>query len=184
MEKNHFLTLEFDNVVTSYSEQPQITIEQGGKPKTYSADCYVIYHQSSGKKNTIVEVKYESELAKNKEYFEAKFKSAKASLQKLDMDFFLFTDTTYSEIYIQNLDFLYRYKTFAHSAENDSIILNATNRPISAFELANALAKSKTDYFQFANSIWALVANGHLATNLHDQDISMNSVVWRNDERH
>lgn len=184
LEKTYFLTLEFDDTVKSYSEQPQITIEQDGKSKTYSADCYVIYHQSSGKKNTIVEVKYESELTKEKEHLEAKFKSAEASLHKIDMDFFLFTDATHPEIYIRNLDFLYRYKTFVHNDENDSRILNAINIPISALELANSLAKNKSDYIQLANSIWALVANGHLYTNLNDKEITMNSLVWRNNERH
>lgn len=184
LEKTYFLTLEFDDTVKSYSEQPQITIEHNGKPKTYSADCYVIYHQSSGKKNMIVEAKYESELAKDRDNLMEKFERARVSLQKMDMDFYLFTDATYSEVYIRNLDFLYRYKTFVHNDENDSRILNAVNKPISASELANSLAKSKTDYFQVANSIWALVANGRLETNLHDQEITMNSIVWRNDERH
>lgn len=184
LEKTYFLTLEFDSSVKSYSEQPQITIEHNGKPKTYSADCYVIYHQSSGKKNMIVEAKYESELAKDRENLMEKFERARASLQKMDMDFYLFTDATYSEVYIRNLDFLYRYKTFIHSDENDSRIINAVNKPISASELANSLTKSKTDYFQVANSIWALVTNGRLETNLHDQEITMNSIVWRNDERH
>lgn len=184
LEKTYFLSLEFDNSVKSYSEQPQITIEHNGKPKTYSADCYVIYHPSSGKKNMIVEAKYESELAKDRDNLIEKFERARVSLKKIDMDFYLFTDATYPEVYIRNLDFLYRYKTFIHSDENDSRILNAINKPISASELANSLAKSKTDYFQLANSIWALVANGHLDTNLYDQEITMNSIVWGHNERH
>lgn len=184
LEKNYFLTLEFDDTVKSYSEQPQITIEQNGKPKTYSADCYVIYHPSSGKKKMIVEAKYESELAKDRDNLMEKFERAKISLQKMDMDFYLFTDATYPEVYIRNLDFLYRYKTFVHNDENDSRILNAVNKPISASELANSLANSKTDYFQVANSIWALVADNRLDTNLDDQEITMNSIVWRHNERH
>lgn len=184
LEKIYFLTLEFDDTVKAYSEQPQITIEQNGNPKTYSADCYVIYHQSSGKRNTIVEVKYESDLAKDRQQLEAKFESAEASLHEMNMDFYLFTDATYSEVYIRNLDFLYRYKTFIHNNDNDSHILNTIDKPISALELANSLAKSKTDYFQLANSIWALVANGHLNTNLQDQEITMNSIVWSHNERH
>lgn len=184
LEKNYFLTLEFDNTVKSYSEQPQITIEQNGKPKIYSADCHVIYHPSSGKKDTIVEVKYESELAKNKENLTEKFDRARTALQTIDMDFYLFTDETYPKVYIRNLDFLYRYKTFTHDHDNDSRILNALHKPIIASELANALAKDKSDYIRLANSIWSLVANCHLSTDLTNQEITMNSIVWRNDERH
>lgn len=184
LEKTFFLALEFDNTVKSYFEQPQITIEQNGKPKIYSADCHVIYHPSCGKKDTIVEVKYESELAKDRKNLTDKFECARVSLQNMDMDFYLFTDETYPEVYIRNLDFLYRYKTFTHDHDNESRILSTLNKPISASELANALAKNKSDYIQLANSIWALVANGRLDTNLHDQEITMNSIVWREDERH
>lgn len=184
LERTYFLTLEFDDTVKSYSEQPQITIEQNGKPKTYSADCYVIYHKSSGKRNTIVEAKYESDLAKDRKNLTDKFERARTSLHKMDLDFFLFTDATYSEVYIRNLDFLYRYKTFTHNNDNDSRILNTIDKPISALELANSLAKNKPDYFQLSNSIWALVANGHLYTNLNNKEITMNSIVWRNNERH
>lgn len=184
LEKTYFLTLEFDDTVKFYSEQPQITIEQNGKPKIYSADCHVVYDSSSGKKDTIVEVKYESELAKDMENLTEKFERVRASLQKMDMDFYLFTDKTYPEVYIRNLDFLYRYKTFTHDHDNESRILSTLNKPMCAAELANTLAKNKSDYIQLANFIWALVANGRLDTNLHDQEITMNSIVWRNDERH
>lgn len=184
LEKSYFLTLEFDDTVKSYSEQPQITIEQNGKPKIYSANCHVIYDPSYGKKDTIVEVKYESELAKNKENLAEKFDRARTSLKNIDMDFYLFTDETYPKVYIRNLDFLYRYKTFTDDHENNSRILSALHKPINASELANALAKNKSDYIRLANSIWALVANGQLYTNLHDQEITMNSIVWREDERH
>lgn len=184
LEKNYFLTLEFDNTVKSYSEQPQITIEYNGKPKIYSADCHVIYHSSSRKKNMIVEAKYESELAKDRDTLMEKFERARVSLQKIDMDFSLFTDATYPEVYIRNLDFLYRYKTFTHNNTNDSRILNAVHQPISALELANTLAQNKTDYFQLANSIWSLVANGRLETNLEINDITMNTIIWRNHEHY
>lgn len=184
LEKSYFLTLEFDDTVKSYSEQPQITIEQNGKAKIYSADCHVTYHPSASKKDTIVEVKYESELTKDRENLTDKFERARVSLQKMDMNFYLFTDTTYPKVYIHNLDFLYRYKTFTHDLDNDSRILSALHKPIRASELANSLAKNKFDYIQLANSIWALVANVHLDTNLSDQEITMNSIVWRNNERH
>lgn len=184
LEKNYFLTLEFDDTVKSYSEQPQITIEYNGKRKIYSADCYVIHHRFSGEKNKIVEVKYDSELAKNPEYFNAKFISTEASLREMNMDFLLFTDTTYPEVYVRNLDFLYRYKIFTPDNDNSTRILNAICGPISALDLANFLATTKLDYFQVANSIWALVANGYLSTDLMDNEITMNSIVWRDDECH
>ena len=41
LEKAHFLSLEFDNEVISYQEQPQVEICINGKDKIYSADCYI-----------------------------------------------------------------------------------------------------------------------------------------------
>ena len=41
LEKAHFLSLEFDNEVISYQEQPQIEICINGNDKIYSADCYI-----------------------------------------------------------------------------------------------------------------------------------------------
>ena len=41
LEKAHFLSLEFDNEVISYQEQPQIEICINAKNKIYSADCYI-----------------------------------------------------------------------------------------------------------------------------------------------
>ena len=83
LEKAHFLSLEFDNEVISYQEQPQIEICINGNDKIYSADCYIKRYNNSLKKDSIVEVKYTSEIEKRKEYFEKKFESAKTSTNKL-----------------------------------------------------------------------------------------------------
>ncbi|MEN4046569.1 Tn7 transposase TnsA N-terminal domain-containing protein [Sulfurimonas sp. NWX367] len=73
MEKIFFLTLEFDDDVASYQEQPQITIDFQNRTKTYSADCFVRYTSDSNKQDSLIEVKYTQELEKKKEYFEEKF---------------------------------------------------------------------------------------------------------------
>ena len=41
LEKAHFLSLEFDNEVILYQEQPQIEISFNSEDKIYSADCYI-----------------------------------------------------------------------------------------------------------------------------------------------
>ena len=41
LENSFFLTLEFEDSVSSYQEQPQIEISLNGKKKIYSADCYI-----------------------------------------------------------------------------------------------------------------------------------------------
>ncbi|WP_309500035.1 TnsA endonuclease N-terminal domain-containing protein [Sulfurovum sp.] len=184
LEASLFLTLEFDKEVRSYMEQPQIQIQHNGKLKTYSADCHVKYHESSAKKDSIIEVKYTSELEKDKDEFDQKFKSIQNATKEMNMKFILFTEQIFTDIYIKNLDFLYRYKTQKISNRYDSQILSAIKSPISAFDLANSLSKDKKDYFQIANSIWALVANNDLCADLHYEEISMNTFVRKIDECH
>lgn len=66
LESFLFLTLEFDDSVVSYQEQPQIEILVNSNPKIYSADCYIKRVKNLKKKNTIVEAKYTSDLKKIK----------------------------------------------------------------------------------------------------------------------
>ena len=179
LEKAHFLSLEFDNEVISYQEQPQIEIFINGNDKIYSADCYIKRVKNSNKKDSIVEVKYTNEIEKRKEYFEKKFESAKTSVNKLNLDFEVYTEKIHSEIYLDNLNFLYRYKL--QPIENkykDQIlkILNKKNK-ISAFDLANLVSENPIEYGLISNCIWDLVCREKLKTNLELSKITMNSLV-------
>lgn len=185
LEEKLFLTLEFDEEVESYIEQPQIQITQNGKVKIYSADCYVKHIDSSTKKDCIIEVKYTTELKKKKNKLEQKFNSIQNAVEKMEIEFTLFTEESFPSIYIQNIDFLYRYKQQKLSDIYDVDILNAaTESPISAFNLANSLSKTKQEYFQISNIIWSLVMQGRIFTDLHKEEISMNSLVWKSNECH
>lgn len=183
LEKQLFLTLEFDDSVTSYMEQPRIEVKNAGKSRTYNLDCHIRY-TSASKKDAIVEVKYVSELQKEKEKLERKFNRIEPAVTEMGMEFVLFTDETFSPTYTNNLDFLYRYKTQRFHDKYNSRILGSVEAPISAFNLADSLANSKTEYFQLANAIWALVAVGKLQADLQKEELTMNSLVWRNDGRH
>ncbi|MCT7501634.1 Tn7 transposase TnsA N-terminal domain-containing protein [Aliarcobacter cryaerophilus] len=179
LEKAHFLSLEFDNEVIFYQEQPQIEIFFNGKNQIYSADCYIKRAKNSNKKDSIVEVKYTNEIEKRKEYFEKKFEASTISANKLNLDFEVYTEKIHSEIYLDNLDFLYRYKL--QPIENkykDKIlkILNKNNK-ISAFDLANLISKNPIEYGLISNCIWDLVCKEKLKTNLELAKITMNSLV-------
>ena len=184
LEKAHFLTLEFDNEVISYKEQPQIEIFFNGKNQIYSADCYIKRVQNSSKKDSIVEVKYTNEIEKRKDYFEKKFESAKVSSNKLNLDFEVYTEKNHSEIYLDNLDFLYRYKLYPIENKYEDQILKLVNkkRKISAFDLANLVSENPIEYGLISNCIWDLVCKEKLKTNLELAKITMNSLVELNYE--
>ena len=177
LEKAHFLALEFDNEVISYQEQPQIEIFFNGKNQIYSVDCYIKRVKNSSKKDSIVEVKYTNEIEKKKEYFEKRFESAKVSSNKLNLDFEVYTEQNHSEIYLDNLDFLYRYKLYPieNKYENQIINLLKENKKISAFDLANLISQNLKDYPTISNCIWDLVCKEKLKSDLQSAKVTMNS---------
>ena len=179
LEKAHFLSLEFDNEVISYQEQPQIEICINGNDKIYSADCYIKRAKTSLKKDSIVEVKYTNEIEKRKEYFEKKFESAKTSANKLNLDFEVYTEKIHSEIYLDNLDFLYRYKLqpIENKYEDQILKMVSKNHKISAFDLANLVSENPREYGLISNCIWDLVCKEKLKTNLELSKITMNSLL-------
>lgn len=179
LEKAHFLALEFDNEVISYQEQPQIEIFFNGKNQIYSADCYVKRIKNASKKDSIVEVKYTNEIEKKKEYFERRFESARISANKLNLDFEVYTEQNHSEIYLDNLDFLYRYKLYPieNKYENQIINLLKENKKISAFELADLISQNLKDYPTISNCIWDLVCKEKLKSDLQSAKVTMNSFV-------
>ena len=179
LEKAHFLALEFDNEVILYQEQPQIEIFFNGKNQIYSADCYIKRVKNSSKKDSIVEVKYTNEIEKRKDYFKIRFESARISANKLNLDFEVYTEENHSEIYLDNLDFLYRYKLYPieNKYENQIIELLKEKKKISAFELANSISQNLIDYPPISNCIWDLVCKEKLKSDLQSSKVTMNSFV-------
>ncbi len=179
LEKAHFLSLEFDNEVISYQEQPQVEICINGKDKIYSADCYIKRTKNSNKKDSIVEVKYTNEIEKRKDYFEKKFEATTISANKLNLDFEVYTEKIHSEIYLDNLNFLYRYKLqpIENKYEDQILKMVSKNHKISAFNLANLISENPIEYGLISNCIWDLVCKEKLKTNLELSKITMNSLM-------
>ena len=183
LESEFFLTLEFDNDVATYQEQPQIEIVFNNKTTTYSADAYIQRPKGSGNRDALVEVKYTTELEKEKEYYEKKFKSIQDSTDKLDLDFIIYTEADYPSIYITNLKFLYRYKTQQREIKYDDAIKKIlTNQKMSADELTEKIASSKSEYIIVANAIWGLVAIGKIVTDLKSSELNMKSLMELSNE--
>lgn len=179
LESELFLTLEFDNDVESYLEQPQITITVDGKEKVYHADCFIKVFDSSERRDTIVEAKYTTDLNKeeNKEAYKKKFKAAAVTTSKMNMDFLVYTELAHSEIYIFNLDFLYRYKTQPRENKFDSKIKHILSKaPTQAIDVAKSISTNLNEYMIVSNAIWGLVANGELSTDL-EKELNMNSII-------
>lgn len=178
LEKAFFLTLEFDDTVESYQEQPQITIDFKNRTKTYSADCYVGYASDSNKKNTLVEVKYTQELAKKKEYFDEKFRAIEKACADMTIDFNVFTEKVYPQIYIENIDFLYRYKTHGREESYDDEIVSLLEKEkMTASDIAKTITNDPKELIVVSNAIWGLVSMGNLTTDLYNVKVNMHSLI-------
>ena len=84
--------------------------------------------------------------------------------------------------YLDNLDFLYRYKLQPIENKYEEQVLemvnkNNKNNKISAFDLANLISKNPIEYGLISNCIWDLVCKEKLKTNLELAKITMNSLV-------
>lgn len=179
LEKAHFLFLEFDNSVAAYYEQPQIEIYFKNRNLTYSIDCYIIRTENSKLKDTLVEVKYVKDLKKDKEYFDKKFEATRVFTKEQNLEFDLFTDETLSEIYLDNLDFLYRYKLnpIEHKYEKEVFDVLSENPIISAHDLTQKITTDIKEYVYVSNTIWSLVTNEKLKTDLYSSKLTMKSLV-------
>jgi len=123
-------------------------------------------------------VKYTTELEKKKEYYEKKFKAIRERTDELDLDFIIYTEADYPSIYITNLKFLYRYKTQQREIKYDDAIKEIlTIKKMSADELTEKIATSKSEYIIVANAIWGLVALGELMTDLKSSELNMKSLL-------
>lgn len=179
LESELFLTLEFDDDIESYLEQPQIIITVDEKEKPYHADCFIKMFDGSKRRNTIVEAKYTTDLNKeeNKEAYEKKFKAATITANEMGMDFLMYTELSHSNTYIFNLDFLYRYKTQPREKKFDSKIKHILSKaPMAAIDIAKSISSAPNEYMVASNAIWGLVADKELSTDL-EKELNMNSII-------
>lgn len=178
LEKTLYLSLEFDNTVETYQEQPRIIIIKKGKPQKYDVDCFIKRYKKSNLKDSLIEVKYLNEYEKNKDTYEKKFDAAKIRCDEIGVDFNFLTELDFNEIYISNIDFLYRFILHPFEDKYDAIIVNTIkDKKISALELANLIMKSPREYQRVSNNIWKLVAKNILKTNLKNEKLTMKSFV-------
>ena len=178
LESQCFLTLEFDNDIITYQEQPQFEITFDGRKSTYSADCYIQRPEGSQKRDAIIEVKYTTEIEKDKEYFERRFASIEEATEKMDLDFIVFTEQTYPQEYIDNIHFLYRYRTQGRETKYDEQIINTLkDKNMKVKDLTQVISKSPSEYSLIVNAIWGLIAASILNTDLYAEELNMSSKV-------
>ncbi|MFZ3054286.1 MAG: TnsA endonuclease N-terminal domain-containing protein [Sulfuricurvum sp.] len=116
LEHDFFLTLEFDPSVVSFEEQPfKLRYECDGTNRFYTPDALVHYHNSS----TVFEVKYKNELDSDEELRQKLSCITNQIESEGKYNFTIFTDTTFDQIYLQNLKFLYKFAFLKNTEKFD-----------------------------------------------------------------
>ena len=116
--------------------------------------------------------------AKDVEKRAKKFNAAKIRSDEIGVDFKFLTELNFNDIYISNIDFLYRFILHPSEDKYDDIILdNLKDKKISALELANLIMKSPIEYQRISNNIWKLVAQNILKTDLENEKVTMKSIL-------
>ena len=179
LEKSYFLSFEFNDDIIFYYEQPQIEIFFKNKNMVYSMDCYVVRGKNLALKDSLVEIKYTEEIEKKQMYFEEKFEATKVLAKNRNLNFELFTEKSLSSIYLNNLDFLYKFKLNPVESEHKNRIFEVlkNSKSMTAYSLSKCISSSLKDYPIIANAIWSLVANNKLRTNLENNKVTMNSLI-------
>jgi len=176
LERDFFLTLEFDKTVKSYEEQPlRLQYEKNGRTYRYTPDVLVHYHEEYGKKPCIYEVKYSSELKEKKLLLKEKFEQIEQYLELNDMDFRLFTEIDMTPIYLENIRFIYGYINI-----NDELLLNKAFQIVkNKNTFQNTLddySQNKYDQAEITPYIWKLVLLGKIEIDLN-KPISKDAII-------
>lgn len=157
LERDFFLTLEFDKTVKSYEEQPmRLQYEKNGRTYRYTPDVLVHYHDKYEKLPCIYEVKYSAELKAKKLLLKEKFEQIEQYLESNDMDFKLFTEIDVSPIYLENIRFIYGYINI-----NDELLLKKAFQIVknnNTFQnILDKYSKNKYEQAEITPYIWKLV---------------------------
>ena len=156
MERDFFLTLEFNTDVISYEEQPMVlSYQYNNRTYRYTPDCIVNFENLS---STVYEVKYSDELREKEAFFEHKFTQISKFLNHEDIAFKIFSELDTEPIVLENMHFIYNYVTITDSLK--SAILFDKVKDIDSIDyltLLNKLSNDKYIQAEYTPYIWYLV---------------------------
>ncbi|MFX4235377.1 TnsA endonuclease N-terminal domain-containing protein [Aliarcobacter butzleri] len=167
LERDFFLSLEFDSTVKSYEEQPlRIQYNMYGKRTNYTPDCLV--HYNNGEPSCIVEVKFSNEIKEKKLFLLDKFEQIENYLANNDMNFKLFTENNIDKIYLHNIKFIYNYSVLRNKSKIEYFKKELLK--YSKISYQNFLTSYSTNKFDQAEAIpyvWYLVLINYLEVDLY-----------------
>lgn len=166
LERDFFLTLEFDSEVTGYEEQPvRLRYSRNGRTYPYTPDCIVHYKD---KLSCIVEVKYSDEIKEKKVFLKQKFDQIEEYLENNDFTFKLFSELDVDMVVLENMHFIYNYVTIRNQ---DKVLeigkLLDTLKNITYSDLLSTISSDAYQRAEYIPYIWYMVLIGKLKIDMH-----------------
>lgn len=177
LEKWLFLSLEFDDSVKKYLEQP-ITLEYKLKNRKYPyhPDCLIEYYDGSKR---LIEAKYTTDFEEFAEELERKFNVAREYADKNGMVFDVFTENDITEIELSNFIFLYAFSSIVLSDEVAKKIKTILKKQatMTVSELLEELSGSRYQQAKLIPHVWKMVFDRTCHVDFKTTELSMNSSI-------
>jgi hypothetical protein len=157
LERDLFLTLEFDKTVSSYEEQPvKLFYERNNRTYPYTPDCLV--HYNNDQLPCIIEAKYSDEIKEKKVFLKQKFDQIERYLYENDFTFKLFSELDIDPIALENMNFIYNYVTVRNQNKAKDVFEKLSNIKSSSYtEVLEVFSHNKYEQAEYIPYIWYLV---------------------------
>ncbi|MFD0962547.1 TnsA endonuclease N-terminal domain-containing protein [Pseudofulvibacter geojedonensis] len=180
LERDFINCLEFDNSVLTYCEQPiKIFFTSNSKEKYYVPDFYIKYNDE--RIDELVEVKYKTDLSRNKQKYEDKFKAAKIFCDNNNMIFKILDENYVRTPFMENCKFLLPFRRLKNNIDfidvgiiEERIKNHKHPTPNNIIIQSNFPEDRKAELL---HTLWFMIANYIVNIDLENK-INMNSKIW------
>lgn len=180
LERDFFLLLEFDRLVSSYEEQPlRLSYHYGNRDIPYTPDALVQYHDET-LSPCIFEIKYSDEIKEKKVFLREKFEQIENFLRLNDMEFKLFTELDIRTQFLENAKMIYYFASINDMYYDERInkineILEVDDT-MSITECMNRLSPNRYDQAIYLPYLWHLIFIGKVCIDM-DSKITNDSLI-------
>lgn len=176
LERDFFLSLEFDDSVENYEEQP-LTITYESQGTKYTPDCLA---QCVDGSKILYEIKYTTDLEKDAEELAPRFKLAERYVGEHGMAFRIVTELNIRGPKLENQRFIYGFSDPpGNTAYLQQLILDHLAAPLPLKSLLERLSADRLRQAAYTPVIWHLVFSGILKVDVNIP-ISNKSIIQVN----
>lgn len=178
LERDFYTTLEFNNDVVSYEEQPVTVKYEYSKDdkRKYTPDVLVTYKDDTQK---YFEVKYAKDIDSDDELRNKLDILQNYFQDNEDIELEIFTDKDIDSILLNNYKFLYRFSTLEPSSKTQRIEqLILQEKSISIHDVLSQLDITKNEQLCYIPYIWNFIFNNlNLVEESIDKKLTMNTKI-------